>query len=502
MSWFSAIVLRLFLGATFGFSITLAISYSLLHRNLPTSNPLLVYIILLGPLLVMLLLGFFVPEWILHGRYHNRLLRTAEGKIPVEADNRRVMIEKGIREFGSVWYLPGKARLRLEEYITSWVRTLTRDRVREPILWELAALSWYRIRSDRNLVQNLRSLVMEQEELDDAAFDVGLSILEERDSDVDLAILLAREGLGRDLEFIGPERQTLLENAWLAAYAKDESLRPHLLPILTRRFLASKRRDEVTGRIYLDAFIEGERASELREEMRKTSDVLARTGRSPEMTANLRALADSGEPGRPGYSTGAVGTILQAPSSWSREPRPHKAVRHERPATREEHQPDQPTESEELGSSLRTQKKRATSPLILIAIIVLVLLVGAGGGYYYLYRPTAVEKAPELIQATPALRLSQPGDMLSSHQYTLQVAALPTEDAAVNRIRQLRAQGLDAYYVITERNDTRWFRIRFGEFGTTREAAQFADSLREAGVIQEYFVATFEPGIVPQDATD
>ncbi|MCB2198063.1 SPOR domain-containing protein [bacterium] len=496
MNRFSALTLRLFIGSIFGFAITLAISYFMLNSSNATSSVGIVYLLLLGPLALMLALGFLVPGWIQNHRWKTIWKPRAEGRLPVPAEKRETILFKGVRELTGAWVMPGIARTRLEDYLTSWARTLVRNRVHDPILWEVLALCWYKIKTDKDFLRDVRSILMELDTLDDASFDLGLSLLTERETDVDLAILLAQEGLGHDLENIAPERHVLLENAWLAAYAKDEELRPHLLPILTRRFLAVQRRDEVSGRIYLDAFIAGERAGELRDEMKRTADVLARTGRSPEMTANLRALADSG---KDAADDGEVGTILRAPSRWSASTNVGKkpvGKKKAKEAPQQSHR--EPVETEP--TSISTGKGRG---LWLTLLIILMVMVLGGGSYYFFFmqpNQSFTEEHPTLVPVEQPL--TPPGKVESDQPYTIQIAAIQSENDAVARIQALRNQGIDAYYVQIENDEATWYRIRLGRFSSTREATIYADSLRTTGVIQEYFVDTFKQGVVPEAAVN
>jgi len=73
-------------------------------------------------------------------------------------------------------------------------------------------------------------------------------------------------------------------------------------------------------------------------------------------------------------------------------------------------------------------------------------------------------------------------------------------DAAIRHLALLRSRGVDAYYVASGEPSPRWYRIRVGRFSATAQARAFADSLVAAGVIQEYYIAQFEPGEIPAGA--
>ncbi len=519
MSWLTSLALRLFLASSGAFGFSLLVSRYLLAKLSGAGHPGLPVLMMLLPLMIALGLVFLVPDWILRARWEKKWLPTATGVRELPPEKRLPVIRAGLRELSGPWSLPPVARARASLYATAWAKTLLRLRVRDIWAWELYALAWYSLKHDVDAVDELRGQLMESRTLEDAAFDVGLSVLDVRQADVDLAILLSHEGLVRDTSRLNPERRVLLENVWLAAYARDEASRGELLPHLTKLFLRQQRRDEVSGRIYLDAFIAGIRSPDLRMEMRRVASVLARTGRSPEMTANLRALAGSGDgrgvPAEEGVEA-ETGTILRAPTAWSefksafpkdvdlaqQVPVPKSS---EKGRIRISKSVAMQLEAEAgvtagrkarwrtKGGTLRPASLRRVWMILALAVI----LIAAGAGVaWHLTRGRATP--PQLEPATTGKPLPV-GNVHSELPFTVQIAALPQRSAAFDRVRTLRSQGLDAYYVVTQRGDARWYRVRFGHFPTTRAAQATADSLQELGIINEYFVATFEPGVVPPD---
>ncbi|MFH0881505.1 MAG: SPOR domain-containing protein [bacterium] len=522
MSWFTSLSLRLFLGAAGGLGFSLFLSRYLLSKVSGAGYPVLPILVMILPLLLALTIFIIIPEWIIRHRWERKWLPGANGVREILPEKRLAFIQAGLRELTGPWTFPQMARNHTRLFTTGWAKTLLRLRARDVWTWELYALSWYALKDDEDAVDELRGLLMESRTLEDAAFDVGLSVLDVRQADVDLAILLSHEGLVREFSRLNPERRVLLENVWLAAYARDEASRGELLPHLTKLFLQQQRRDEVSGRIYLDAFIAGIRSPDLRMEMRRVAAVLARTGRSPEMTANLRALAGSGNGHEPPQEAGVevdTGTILRAPTAWSEF---KSAFPKDADLTQEV--PDSKTagkgririsksvakETEavvglrEQAGKRKSWKRERTKALgvgssirVWVAIVLVVVLTATGAAVAW-YFATTREKPPQLEPATVSKPVSTRG-VESELPFTIQVAALPQRGAAFDRVRTLRLQGLDAYYVITQRGDASWYRVRFGHFETTRAAQAVADSLRELGIINEYFVATFEQGVVPPD---
>jgi len=93
--------------------------------------------------------------------------------------------------------------------------------------------------------------------------------------------------------------------------------------------------------------------------------------------------------------------------------------------------------------------------------------------------------------------LSQPGIVQSEKPYTIQIAAHLSIEKAVNQIKVLRKNAVNAYLVQPEAEKSRYYRIRIGHFDGVSVAKSFADSLKDAGVIDEYFVSHFTVGEIP-----
>jgi hypothetical protein len=515
MSWMTTIAVRLFFATFSGYTLSMLLSMALAGSVRGPSSPLMPILLLLLPTLLMLVIFLTVPSWVARIRWENKWLPIAKGTREVPEAQRKSAVMAGLREITGVWIYPSVARERTRLYAAAWSKTLIHLRMQEPWAWELYALAWFALKSDEDAVDELRALLMESRNISDAAFDVGLSVLNERQADVDLAILLSQEGLIREVGHFDPERRVLLENVWLAAYARDDVSRSELLPHLTRLFLKQNRRDEVSGRIYLDAFISGIRTAELRREMRLVADVLARTGRSPEMTANLRALAGSGNGTAPRESEDEPSTILRAPASAGfKSAFPEDVdLSQQTPVLPKGLEPGKKTsrkagkseEAESAGAKEKSDVRRGDDrwfrrPWVgraVVTVLILAGLIAAGVTWYLLENDSITLNRPPDTSSKQQQPKSDETEVHSELPYTLQVAALPTKRDATDRIDRLREHDLDPYYVVTQRSDARWFRVRFGHFATTRSAQRAADSLRTLGIIDEYFVATFESGTMP-----
>src|SRR5262249_39679368 len=81
--------------------------------------------------------------------------------------------------------------------------------------------------------------------------------------------------------------------------------------------------------------------------------------------------------------------------------------------------------------------------------------------------------------------------------YTLQLEATPELESAQEKVRRLKAQGVDAYILKSRAKRKRgrewssavFFRVRTGRFTTLADAQKFGGELLEKGIASEFFVA-------------
>ncbi|MDZ7700167.1 MAG: NlpC/P60 family protein [Deltaproteobacteria bacterium] len=72
-------------------------------------------------------------------------------------------------------------------------------------------------------------------------------------------------------------------------------------------------------------------------------------------------------------------------------------------------------------------------------------------------------------------------------RYTIQAGAFSSVENAIRLTRALEDKGLDAYYY---REYSGFFKVRFGEFASRREATARAQSLLADGTIEAYYIVS------------
>jgi CHAT domain-containing protein/Tfp pilus assembly protein PilF len=80
-----------------------------------------------------------------------------------------------------------------------------------------------------------------------------------------------------------------------------------------------------------------------------------------------------------------------------------------------------------------------------------------------------------------------------SASFTIQFEAAPELETAKEKVKGLKAQGVDAYIVKSEvKGKGTYFRVRAGSFRTQSEAWNHGTELRERGIADEFFIARYE----------
>ncbi len=78
-------------------------------------------------------------------------------------------------------------------------------------------------------------------------------------------------------------------------------------------------------------------------------------------------------------------------------------------------------------------------------------------------------------------------------RYAVQLEAAPAVEAAQEKVKQLKAQGLDAYIVKSQvPGKGTFYRIRVGNFPNQADARKFGADLQKQGVVRDYFIAPYE----------
>lgn len=77
--------------------------------------------------------------------------------------------------------------------------------------------------------------------------------------------------------------------------------------------------------------------------------------------------------------------------------------------------------------------------------------------------------------------------------FTTQIAALSSQNEAEEKVRELKSQGLDAYWIKSNVPGAGVrYRIRIGRFSTRAAAQSQGEKLRRSGLIENYFIAEYE----------
>ncbi|MBO0797977.1 MAG: CHAT domain-containing protein, partial [Blastocatellia bacterium] len=77
--------------------------------------------------------------------------------------------------------------------------------------------------------------------------------------------------------------------------------------------------------------------------------------------------------------------------------------------------------------------------------------------------------------------------------YTIQIEAAPALETAQEKVKELKAQGIDAYIVKTEiKGKGTFFRVRVGNFRSQTEAQKYGADQRGRGAYSDFYVARYE----------
>lgn len=80
-----------------------------------------------------------------------------------------------------------------------------------------------------------------------------------------------------------------------------------------------------------------------------------------------------------------------------------------------------------------------------------------------------------------------------SGKFTVQIVAAPNQTEAEETAKQLRAQGVSAYVLKSQvPGKGTFYRVRAGSFANANEARKYGESLKQQGVVPEFFIAPYE----------
>lgn len=89
-----------------------------------------------------------------------------------------------------------------------------------------------------------------------------------------------------------------------------------------------------------------------------------------------------------------------------------------------------------------------------------------------------------------------------SARFTIQIEAAPTQAEAEEKVAQLKARGLEAYWLKSDVPGTGVrYRVRIGRFATKPAALEYGEQLRRQGIALEFFVSRYEPPPAPAVVT-
>lgn len=139
-----------------------------------------------------------------------------------------------------------------------------------------------------------------------------------------------------------------------------------------------------------------------------------------------------------------------------------------------------------LGEKLvsRVQRSTLTRPILkwvavaLLTVVVAVLIVNTVS---YLVRPRSPGQA-----AVPVKKVV-------TDRFTLQVAAYLKKKHAEKYVAHLKTLGLDAFWIVTTRRNKTWYQVRVSHFPDKAAARAYGQSLKDQGLIDDFYVANYEP---------
>lgn len=133
----------------------------------------------------------------------------------------------------------------------------------------------------------------------------------------------------------------------------------------------------------------------------------------------------------------------------------------------------------------RVQRSPLTRPILnwiavtLLVAAVVVLIINTVG---YLVRPRSPDQA------------TAPVKKVVTDRFTLQVAAYLKKKHAEKYVAHLKTLGLDAFWTQTTRRNKTWYQVRVSHFPDKAAARAYGQSLKEQGLIDDFYVANYEAG--------
>jgi hypothetical protein len=117
--------------------------------------------------------------------------------------------------------------------------------------------------------------------------------------------------------------------------------------------------------------------------------------------------------------------------------------------------------------------------------------VALGQGLWKRTQQTPVVVAPPPVAPTPPRASHTPGIF-----YTVQVAAIPSQDQANKIMAKLSANGVEGLYVVRAAREKGgyWYKVRTKKFPRREQAVSFADDLVARKLVHNYFIFSIRSG--------
>jgi hypothetical protein len=119
----------------------------------------------------------------------------------------------------------------------------------------------------------------------------------------------------------------------------------------------------------------------------------------------------------------------------------------------------------------------------LAAVVVAIVVVMALAGWRSLNRPPAIVAEPAIPNAPPAV----------VDPFTIQVAAYLRAEDAIRFTERLRKKDLDAFYAVATSAKGKWYQVKVSHFATRSQAREFGEQLKAKGLIDDFYVANYNP---------
>ncbi|MCP3868820.1 MAG: SPOR domain-containing protein, partial [Gammaproteobacteria bacterium] len=133
-----------------------------------------------------------------------------------------------------------------------------------------------------------------------------------------------------------------------------------------------------------------------------------------------------------------------------------------------------------MGRSPLTRPVLNWTAVTLLSVVVIVLIINT-------VRHLAQTHLSEKSAATQV-------EKIVTDKFTLQVAAYLKKKHAEKYVVDLKALGLNAFWVETTRRNKRWYQVRVSHFPDKAAARAYGLSLKKKGLIDDFYVANYDPG--------